>query len=143
MIAKKSATAYLIGLIRWCSRRLRASTAKEYSLKILAMQCYSRKVWRATVDEIDRNQLVPQYPHWRQFLVMWQGLGNFIPCTSDAAIPAAFEMLQRCSWHKCMCSVHKPAHRLKLCKGCRVVAYCNTGCQTRSACRVAHDYIKN
>ena len=60
------------------------------------------------------------------------GLERHLPSLPESNdMTHAFEPLRRCSWTECVCSVHKPAHKLRVCKGCCVVAYCGTKCQTR------------
>lgn len=43
----------------------------------------------------------------------------------------AFPPFTMCNWKNCLCSVHEPVHKLKICKRCRRVAYCNTRCQEK------------
>lgn len=37
----------------------------------------------------------------------------------------------RCHYASCLCSVYRPSHSLKICKGCHQVFYCNAQCQRR------------
>ena len=95
-------------------------------------------VWRSTVEYIDKTKLLRKHPEWREGVTTWKRLGNHMPDMEDALEDddgiSSFPPLERCHWTLCECSVHKPAHRLKVCKGCWVVAYCGSRCQARYAC---------
>ena len=47
----------------------------------------------------------------------------------DRDIKSAFLGRSRCAWSKCLCSIYKPVHALRVCKGCWRVAYCGPKCQ--------------
>ncbi|GJE93258.1 zinc finger MYND domain-containing protein [Phanerochaete sordida] len=100
--------------------------------KTIAARRHALQAWRRVKDELRRRQLVHQDRHWKVFELVWERIGAAIPPVPSEAAPASpFELLQRCGWSECLCSVHKPAHRMRICTGCWLVAYCGPRCQEK------------
>ncbi|GJE89911.1 zinc finger MYND domain-containing protein [Phanerochaete sordida] len=99
--------------------------------KELAIRRLTYNLWRETTDDLNRRRLVLRSQEWKEFARVWRGVGRAIPDVPEGeASESPFEPLARCAWGGCLCSVHKPKHRMRVCKGCWVVAYCGTKCQT-------------
>lgn len=127
-----SVTDYLTGLTARCRTLLRRRSTPEASAELRALARHTHSAWKASADEISRRRLGPRFPAWRHFLILWRALGDVLryhPEDDDAS--PVFGALERCGWEGCLCSVHKPAHSLRVCKGCWVVAYCGAQCQKR------------
>ncbi|EKM50120.1 uncharacterized protein PHACADRAFT_264672 [Phanerochaete carnosa HHB-10118-sp] len=124
--------AQLIAFVSWCLQRFRQlyQSGKDDTPKMVAIRRHTLRAWQATTSQLNRSRLVQRDKGWKRFSLLWQRVGDLIPPVPDMeADEAAFEVLQRCGWGECLCSVHKPAHRMKICKGCWVVAYCGPRCQ--------------
>ncbi|GJE90269.1 zinc finger MYND domain-containing protein [Phanerochaete sordida] len=116
--------------------------------RLAPLRRYTYSAWRASVAELDGRHALRDLPQWCEPLAVWRRLGRLMP--PDARDDGAHVIeerttgvLERCQWRECACHVLRPAHPLKVCKGCWVVAYCSDKCQTsdweqgehRSACR--------
>ena len=125
----------VLTLVIPCTNFLRAYKAHTNNPKTLEIRRHTRRAWQAALDEMVRRQIGQRDPNWRQFLAAWRRIGDLIPSVpeSNETPSRAFEPLRRCGWSECLCNVHKPAHKLRVCKGCWVVAYCSKKCQTRCA----------
>lgn len=93
---------------------------------LAALRGHAHAAWQRSAAE-----LMGQFPGLRDALRGWLALGPLIPA-HDA--PAPFAPLERCAWAGCACSALRPAHRLKVCTRCWVVAYCAPRCQKRCVC---------
>lgn len=122
----------LIQFVSWCLQRFRQLHQKDDRPKTVAIRRHTLKAWLATTNQLNRSRLAQRDRGWKRFSLLWQRVGTLIPPVPDLeASEAAFEVLQRCGWGECLCSVHKPAHRMRICKGCWVVAYCGAECQKK------------
>lgn len=128
-------TGYTTGIIEWCCIELarRYPTAQvQVNQKVAARRRFTHQAWLSSVSEIDRRRLLRIWPDWQETVRVWRALGRLIPISRDDPVPA-FTPLQRCNWQECLCSVHRPAHHLKVCKRCWLVSYCSSRCQKRCA----------
>ncbi|GJE90255.1 zinc finger MYND domain-containing protein [Phanerochaete sordida] len=112
--------------------RFLGTYAPQQHLAPLRRHTYN--VWRTSIAQVDERRLLRGLPQWREPLAIWRRLGRLMPL--DARDDSAHEgkerawgVLERCGWRECDCHVLRPAHPLKLCKGCWVVAYCGDRCQ--------------
>lgn len=100
--------------------------------RMMAMRCYAYQAWETSARNMYARRAVPTGEIWDLIVEIWRELGSYFPQRRHGGNNSSiFTPLERCSWAGCACSVFKPAHRLKVCKGCRLVAYCGSGCQTR------------
>ncbi|GJE93279.1 hypothetical protein PsYK624_094380 [Phanerochaete sordida] len=119
----------VVDILGWFLPWLRQLDQHDSRPRMLARRRLMRSRWQATSDELARSQVARQSAEWTAFSRMWRRAGTFFPPVPDAA-ESPFEPLERCGWGECLCSVHKPAHRMRICRGCWLVAYCGTKCQT-------------
>ena len=75
------------------------------------------------------------HPELKQVKLTFTALANTLNTGYGSILGAEsprrpFAPLERCNRKTCLCSVHKASHRLRVCKGCWVVAYCNSHCQS-------------
>ncbi|GJE90256.1 zinc finger MYND domain-containing protein [Phanerochaete sordida] len=116
-----------------CGRLLAAYQPAKPNLSPVRKHTY--RTWKATLDTLDARRDPRDLPLWREALVVWRKLGRFMP--ADARVDdndnegkeSRLGVLERCAWKECECHVHRPLHRVKLCKGCWLVAYCGARCQ--------------
>lgn len=106
--------------------------------KLKALRLLTAEKWNQ-VTEAFRQLRLDLYPAWHPILSAWQPLGKslevryqypYIPRSQKSTISLSTPM-ERCAWKNCLCNVHKPIHRLRVCRGCWQVAYCNAKCQRR------------
>ncbi|EKM50108.1 uncharacterized protein PHACADRAFT_105693 [Phanerochaete carnosa HHB-10118-sp] len=122
----------LIHLVSSCLLRLRQVDQEDNNRKVVTIRRHTLKAWQATTNELNRSRLVQRDRAWKRFSLLWQRVGTLIPPVPDLeAEEAVFDVLQWCGWSECLCNVHKPAHRMRVCKGCWVVAYCGAECQKK------------
>ncbi|GJE93216.1 zinc finger MYND domain-containing protein [Phanerochaete sordida] len=71
--------------------------------------------------------------HWSRTVLGWKVLGMVLNrlVVSHKSSEPVFAPLARCTWKECLCNVHAPNHKMRICKGCQRVAYCNVGCQEK------------
>lgn len=67
----------------------------------------------------------------RAVVTDWRKLRNALPRPSNSISAPVFHSLERCADNQCLCSLYKPVHRLRVCKGCYCAAYCSAQCQER------------
>lgn len=131
----------LVDIVSCVLRCIQESLSKHRLLalptnqKLSALQSYAHDSWQKSVAEVDRRGLVSKYPSWRTYVQQYKKLGTLISTTQQGWYDLGFSPLERCGWSGCVCSVVKPAHRLKVCKRCWLVAYCSAKCQKRCALR--------
>lgn len=106
--------------------------------KLDALRYSSAKQW-GEVENALRNKRLNSYPNWKPIVKAWDLFGKILKVDEYGSVAGvnadaspAFMLLERCGWQECLCSVHRPIHRLRVCKGCWRVAYCNAKCQSRS-----------
>ncbi|GJE93332.1 zinc finger MYND domain-containing protein [Phanerochaete sordida] len=99
--------------------------------KTAAMRLHTLRAWQAVTDEIARNgQLAHRSATWLEFTQLWYALQEHVAWPAPREpYHAPFGALERCAWDECLCSVHKPAHCKRICKGCERVMYCGERCQ--------------
>lgn len=136
LIQLTSLAEQLTHLVSSCLPRLRELKQEDDNPKVVAMRRHTLKAWQTTTNELNRSRLTRRDTAWRPFSLLWQRVGTLIPPVPDLeADEAAFDVLQRCGWSECLCNVHKPAHRMRVCKGCWVIAYCGAECQKKYVLR--------
>lgn len=96
--------------------------------KAAVMRRQTLEAWKGITEELTRRRVLAHDANWRIFAVLWKMVENLIPYPENVK-ESPFPLLQRCGWRECLCSVHKPAHRLRVCKGCWLIAYCGSRCQ--------------
>lgn len=127
-------------LIRYCSDELRKRDPGGENPELRTLRRHTFKIWKSSADGTARERLERLFPRWRPLLLLWRSAGNALQPTSEYADEAsAFDASTRCNWTECLCNAHKPAHPLRVCKGCRAVVYCHPRCQKR--CAVRTDYL--
>ncbi|GJE93335.1 zinc finger MYND domain-containing protein [Phanerochaete sordida] len=97
--------------------------------KSAAMRRHTLQESQVISDEIARRQLARRSDDWRRFVRTWQVVRTYLTPEPGEAQWTPFGALERCAWEECLCSRHKPAHRMRLCKGCELVVYCGARCQ--------------
>ncbi|GJE93348.1 zinc finger MYND domain-containing protein [Phanerochaete sordida] len=105
--------------------------AKDDRPKTVALRTHTQAAWQAVTDEMQRRRLVHRSTAWMQFAQLWFVLQRHLwplPAAGDI-VRAPFGVFERCAWRECLCSRHKPAHKLRSCKGCEQVVYCGKRCQ--------------
>ncbi|GJE93334.1 hypothetical protein PsYK624_094930 [Phanerochaete sordida] len=116
---------------------------KDVRPKSAAMRRHTLQEWQAISDEIARRQLARRSDGWLRFARAWQVVhGHLLPEPGEVQW-TPFGAFERCAWGECLCSRHKPAHRMRVCRGCERVVYCGKRCQRsdwedgghRSRCR--------
>lgn len=85
--------------------------------------------WKNSVKELSEKRIFQRYAQSRTVIQAWRILGIDTPQRTAIHNGPAFGPLERCHWPDCACSAVKPAHRLKVCKWCWLVAYCSPRCQ--------------
>ncbi|GJE93336.1 zinc finger MYND domain-containing protein [Phanerochaete sordida] len=129
----------------WLLKRIH-HRAKDNSPKTLALRAHTQAAWQAVTDAMQRRRLVHRSIAWMQFAQFWFVLQGHLwpaPAVGDV-VRAPFGAFERCAWRECLCSRHKPAHKLRSCRGCEQVVYCGKRCQKsdweqgghRERCRV-------
>ena len=98
---------------------------------------YSANTWQETKLAM-RAHSSSRVPTWRSITRTWTVLGRALDvdrylsaeeqAKSDERV---VNPLERCNWQDCVCSVFKPIHLVRICQGCRAVAYCNSKCQLK------------
>ncbi|GJE89907.1 hypothetical protein PsYK624_060190 [Phanerochaete sordida] len=133
VIVEEEGSDRLLHIVEWFVPLLPAQPLDldDRRPQALAMRRFTHNFWREITIDLHQQRLALRHRGWRTFSVLWRRVGQAIP-EGPEAVPneAPFEPLARCAWHKCLCSVHEPKHRMRVCKGCWVVAYCGTKCQT-------------
>ncbi|GJE93259.1 zinc finger MYND domain-containing protein [Phanerochaete sordida] len=117
-------------VIRWWFPRLQELSVVDRRPKTLAIRTHTLTVWQTVMGELSRRRMAQRSSDWRDFVSTWIRVGGLMPPVPDE-VPedSPFEPLQRCGWSECLCSVHAPAHSMRVCKGCWLVAYCGANCQ--------------
>ena len=118
-------------VIPWWFPRLSKLDRNDNRPKTIAIRRHLRHTWQHITDELKRRRLRRQDDNWGIFSFLWEKVGKLIPPAPQELGEPPFELLQRCGWSGCLCSVHKPAHKMRICKGCWLVAYCGAGCQKK------------
>ena len=114
----------------WLLKRIH-HRAKDDRPKTVALRTHTQAAWQAVTDAMQRRRLAHRSAAWMQFAQLWFVLQSQLwptPAPSDA-IRAPFGVFERCAWKDCLCSRHKPAHKLRSCRGCGRVVYCGKQCQ--------------
>lgn len=131
-------------VIRHCVASLRNHDPATEGAKTAAIRRHTQATWQASVSgDAGKGADRQHKAQWRYFMVLWRSVGDvlWLPRRDEETSP--FRVLKRCHWVECLCSVHKPAHGLKVCTGCWLAAYCGSQCQEsdwkkgghRNACR--------
>ena len=106
-------------------------------------RCSIIRIWHDTMESL--RSIEPTTKKQRSMkmvaLETWQELGEICGLkegvdvtTVRLALPLSnlpyWRTPKRCFWGACACSTYKPAHRLRVCKGCWRALYCSTRCQS-------------
>lgn len=118
----------LSNALSWCFRLPRKPDTSDKRLMMMRRHTY--RSWMSTVKDIESRRLLQGRPEWREAYAVWGRLGRLMSDVSGniEERKSPFTLLKRCSWTGCECRVHAPAHTLKVCKGCWLVAYCGATC---------------
>ncbi|GJE93351.1 zinc finger MYND domain-containing protein [Phanerochaete sordida] len=109
--------------------RVQASSTRPRSV---AERSHTLHACQAVVDAFVHYRVAQRSAVWRRFMQDWGTVRALLAPPSGSEPPLmAFGVLERCAWAECLCSRHKPAHRMRVCNGCESVAYCGKGCQTK------------
>ncbi|KIP07092.1 hypothetical protein PHLGIDRAFT_19272 [Phlebiopsis gigantea 11061_1 CR5-6] len=92
---------------------------------------HSSITWRAFSSKINQAlRAIDQSTENRAIFQHWAEIGKLLDSVEpEGQVAYCFPPVKRCGWELCPCSVHHPAHCLRVCKGCWAVAYCNASCQ--------------
>ncbi|GJE93277.1 zinc finger MYND domain-containing protein [Phanerochaete sordida] len=103
----------------------------DSSPKTIAVRQHALRAWRRVKEGFERRRLRERDEDWETCVAIWEDIWAYIPVTRLDKLPreSPFELLRRCGWSECACSVHAPAHSMRVCKGCWLVAYCGPNCQ--------------
>lgn len=106
--------------------------AEDSSLEAIVMRWHTLRTWDR-VGRVLKSQRLPQRSaSWRTFAQLWPKVKDLIPPVPEGnEHETPFGMLERCFWVSCHCSRHKPAHKMRVCKRCKSVAYCGEECQRK------------
>ncbi|GJE93344.1 zinc finger MYND domain-containing protein [Phanerochaete sordida] len=107
-----------------------ANRAKDSRPKTVALRRASLTAWQAAADAMARHQL-EKHPQWSGLVRLWSAIRTKMLPAPPAPVYAPFAPFERCAWRECLCSRHKPAHRMRMCKGCEQAFYCGTRCLER------------
>ncbi|GJE93337.1 zinc finger MYND domain-containing protein [Phanerochaete sordida] len=116
------------GIVEWALSALPAPPAL-LSPKRVAMRTRTLAAWRAVAAELAHREGT----EWVRCARLWDAMrvriGPEDALERSDGMQPAFGLLERCAWSECLCSRHKPAHRMRTCKGCERVVYCGGRCQ--------------
>ena len=136
-VADDTLTQNVATLTFQCIRIFKASgdsNSPDTHRKINIVRRFSRKAWRSA--QYKMRDIAKHRPMWQSVFESWKQLGEVLEVEkhrsadeSEDHTKAIFSPWERCAWKQCLCSVHKPIHRMRVCKGCYRVAYCNANCQ--------------
>ena len=127
-------------LLAWCRDVLVHAYSSERRLKreTLFLRRRSWTAWSSSRDHLKAKGYVNEYGNrikacavvheWLQFSYV---LSQYSAPPPEDEPDYPFNSPTRCGWEKCLCYAHKPAHPMKLCKGCWDVAYCGDKCRER------------
>lgn len=92
----------------------------------------SAKCWAATANTLDTRSFIsrlstPINDVRREWTLLGRIMKKYNAELEDDETRSTFPALSRCGWTEC--SIYKPAHALRACKGCWRVAYCRPECQ--------------
>ncbi|GJE93346.1 zinc finger MYND domain-containing protein [Phanerochaete sordida] len=102
---------------------------KDIRPKASALRRHTLEEWQAVDDDIVRRQLARTNSEWRRFARTWKAVRRHLLPKPDETQEGAFGVLDHCAWDECLCSRHRPAHKMRMCKGCERVVYCGERCQ--------------
>ncbi|GJE93342.1 hypothetical protein PsYK624_095010 [Phanerochaete sordida] len=116
----------LTTILTWALRQHRATDDRP---KTVALRHASLAAWNAVAEAMAQRSLARR-PAWSSVVRLWGTLrARMLPAPTVPRVLAWGS--ERCAWEACLCSRHKPAHRMRVCKGCGWVAYCGERCQKR------------
>lgn len=99
-----------------------------------SMRRFSYRQWKIAEDELHSRTANP-HMFVKMIFGTWSRLGRELercqPPTYNRPEPRDFELLRRCSYSGCACSVFRVTHGMSMCKGCYLAAYCNWNCQQK------------
>lgn len=112
--------------VEHCFRLLRRQQ-RENTPEMEAIRCLTLKLYEGSVQKLAQGSSESARIRGAQ---TWMGLGSYIPREGPRIMNRwTPPLLKRCGWQECLCSVYKPAHRMRVCNGCCKVAYCGDRCQ--------------
>lgn len=98
------------------------------SRKINVLRRFTQTWWKATTDDL-YDMSSDKALRSLDLARAWRGLGRALPEEDVPGGDWRFSPLERCAWKDCLCSVYKPLHRMRVCRGCHSAAYCGKKCQ--------------
>ncbi|GJE93321.1 zinc finger MYND domain-containing protein [Phanerochaete sordida] len=122
----------LIKYVQWYGSQLadqRDRLADDSRPKSLVLRRHALQSWASVADELRMRDLPRRDPAWYPFAELWMSIKRLLPSLAREPPYVPFAVLERCAWDQCLCSRHKPAHRMRICKGCERVVYCGKRCQ--------------
>ncbi|GJE93338.1 zinc finger MYND domain-containing protein [Phanerochaete sordida] len=120
----------LNGYLDWILKKLRAHTPCVRP-KTVALRQRVYSAWLTLTDELARRRVAQRDTDWRTFVRKCETVRRLVEPEPGVSSVGAFAPLVRCGWSACLCSVAAPAHRMRVCAGCGLVAYCGRDCQKR------------
>lgn len=99
----------------------------------LSARRFSHKSWKEAEDTLVRSGISSR-TRLNSIHNEWIKLGQELErgmsaATVEDAEEFPVEILKRCSWRDCACSVYAPVHHLRVCTMCYMAAYCSVLCQ--------------
>ncbi|KAH8094537.1 hypothetical protein BXZ70DRAFT_947938 [Cristinia sonorae] len=105
----------------------------------------SRRVWHYTLRKIlaihtagsEHTRLklraLKAWRHYGALCGLKEGVNtvDFHGPSEPSSVPLYWRIPKRCFWNGCACAGHLGAHRVRVCRGCFRVLYCNQMCQAR------------
>lgn len=132
--------ARCVHFVKQHKSRPQVDVDEGFSPPSLSMRRFSHKYWQAAKNKMAAGNYLAK-PSLRSIYTTWKQLGETLQLESAALVSSGtqqvgleLQVTKRCAWAECLCGAYKPAHGLRLCKGCSAVAYCNSRCQRRFVC---------
>ncbi|KIP03440.1 hypothetical protein PHLGIDRAFT_239037 [Phlebiopsis gigantea 11061_1 CR5-6] len=123
-------------IIQWCEIALQHAYPSQAGPRRRFLRQRSWKVWKASIPHLTAMGYVNAYggcSNDEATIKAWLHLRLVLSAIEGPArtpeVDYPFAPLERCRWAGCLCHVHKPAHPMKMCKGCWNVAYCGEKCR--------------
>ncbi|GJE93331.1 zinc finger MYND domain-containing protein [Phanerochaete sordida] len=125
--------------LRWALEHA-PSFSGEHRPKAVAARCRVHAAWKTVGEQLQSRMLARRVRSrpWRVFMKQWSSVEAILGKSIGEGRTPPVGLLERCAWRECLCSVYKPAHRMRTCKGCEWVVYCGERCQKSDWGRGGH-----